>query len=270
MAQLCDATPVFVSCQQNHGFLPRVEDLEQAITPATRWLLLNSPNNPTGAVLSRADLAAIGEMMVRHPDVWILCDDMYGQLVYGQEPGVTLAAVEPRLAERIMIVNGVSKTYAMTGWRIGFGAGPATLIRAMVAMQGHATAGVSSVGQAAAVAALEGPQDAIAAHRVEYRARRDLVVSALNAIPGFACHQPDGAFYVFPSIAGCIGRTSPAGTRIDSDADFASALLEEAHVAVVQGSAFGMSPYLRISYATDRETLRRACDRIAAFVAGLQ
>ncbi len=269
MAQVCDATPVFVACPQNNAFKPRPEDIEAAITPATRWLMLNTPNNPTGATLSREELAAIADVMRRHPHVWIMADDMYARLVYDGGPHATLAAVAPDLADRVLTISGVSKTYAMTGWRVGFGAGPAALIRAMANMQGQATAGVSTVGQAAAVAALDGPQDGVAACVAEYRRRRDLVVDALDAIPGITCHRPEGAFYVFPSIAGCLGRTSAGGRRIDSDEDFATALLEEAHVAVVQGSAFGMSPYIRISYATDETTLTRACARIADFVARL-
>ncbi len=270
MAQVCDATAVFVTCPQNNGFKPRPEDLEAAITPATRWLMLNTPNNPTGATLSRDELAAIAGVMRRHPHVWIMADDMYARLVYDGGPRATLAAVAPDLADRILTVSGVSKTYAMTGWRIGFGAGPAALIRAMSNMQGQATAGVSTVGQAAAVAALDGPQNDVEAHVALYKRRRDLVVDALDAVPGMTCHRPEGAFYVFPSVAGCLGRTSAGGRRIDSDEDFATALLEEAHVAVVHGAAFGMSPYVRISYATDEATLARACTRIAEFVSRLR
>ena len=270
MAQVCDATPVFVTCPQNNGFRLRPEDLEAAITPATRWLVLNTPNNPTGAALTRDDLAALGAVLLRHPHVWIMADDMYAQLLYEGGPHATLAAVVPALADRVLTVSGVSKTYAMTGWRIGFGAGPVPLIRAMANMQGQATAGVSSVGQAAAAAALDGPQHDVMVQVASYRRRRDLVVDALDAIPGLACHRPEGAFYVFPSIAGCIGRTSAGGARIHSDSDFASALLEEAHVALVQGAAFGMSPYVRISYATDEATLLRACARIGEFVSRLR
>jgi aspartate aminotransferase len=270
MARACDGTPVFVNCPQNNGFRPRVEDIEAAITPAARWLLLNFPNNPSGATLDAEALRELAGMLLRHPHVWILVDDMYGRLVYDGSGPLTLASVEPRLQDRILTVYGVSKTYAMTGWRIGFGAGPAPLIRAMANMQGQISAGVSTVGQAAAVAALDGPQDGIISQIEEYRRRRDLVVDALDAIPGFTCHRPEGAFYVFPSIAGCLGRTSASGRRIESDADFAAALLEEAHVAVVHGAAFGMSPYLRISYATDEATLTRACARIAEFVSRLR
>jgi aspartate aminotransferase len=214
-------------------------------------------------------LRALADVLLRHPHVWIMCDMMYEHLVYGDFQAPALAEVEPRLADRTLTISGVSKTYAMTGWRIGFSGGPRELIRAMTAVQGHATAGISTVGQAAAAAALDGPQDAIAQHRATYRRRRDLVVEGLNAAPGLSCHRPEGAFYVYPNIAGCLGRTSPGGRRIMTDADFALALLEEKHVAVVQGAAFGMSPYVRISYATSDALLAEACNRIRAFCAGL-
>ena len=270
MTHVVGGTPAFVSCPQNNGFKLRPEDLDAAITPRTRWLILNAPNNPTGAAYSPDDLAALGAVMLKHPHIWIMSDDMYEHLVYDGFTYRTLAAVEPHLRDRVLTVSGVSKTYAMTGWRIGFGAGPKDLIRAMVNMQGQATAGVSSVGQAAAAAALDGPQDNVAEMRAIYRRRRDLVVGLLNAIPGIACHRPEGAFYVYPNIAGCLGRISAGGRRIDSDEDFAVALLEEQHVATVFGAAFGMSPYLRLSYATDDDSLRAGCARIAAFVAGLR
>ncbi|MDE2576873.1 MAG: pyridoxal phosphate-dependent aminotransferase [Rhodospirillales bacterium] len=269
MSRLVGGEPVFVACPQNNGFKPRPEDIEAAITPRTKWLMLNSPNNPTGAALSRDELAALAAVMRRHPHVWIMCDDMYEHLVYGDFAYDTLAAVAPDLRERILTVTGVSKTYAMTGWRIGFCAGPKPLIRAMVNMQGQATAGVSSIGQAAAAAALDGPQELVAAQAAQYRARRDFVVDALSAMPGVSCHRPEGAFYVYPNIAGCLGRTTKAGTRIETDEDFALALLDEAHVALVHGAAFGMSPYLRISYATDMASLEKAMARMAGFTAAL-
>jgi aspartate aminotransferase len=270
MTHMVGGTPTFVSCPQNNGFRLRPEDLDAAITPRTRWLFLNFPNNPSGAATSRDDLAALGQVLLRHPDVWILADDMYEHLVYDGTEHATLAAVAPQLADRVLTVSGVSKTYAMTGWRIGFGCGPKDLVRAMVNTQGHATAGVSTVGQAAAAAALDGPQDVVAQCRDIYRRRRDLVVDMLNAVPGISCHRPEGAFYVFPNIAGLLGHTSAGGRRIDTDEDFAVALLEEAHVATVFGAAFGMSPYLRISYATDDAALAEGCRRIAGFVAGLR
>ncbi len=270
MTHVVGGTPTYVSCPQNNGFRLRPEDLDAAITPRARWLFLNFPNNPSGAACSRAELAALGEVMLKHPHVWILSDDMYEHMVYGGFEFATLAAVEPRLRDRILTVSGVSKTYAMTGWRIGFGVGPKDLIRAMANTQGQATAGVSTVGQAAAVAALDGPQELVAERAEIYRRRRDLVVDMLNAIPGIACHRPEGAFYVFPNVAGCLGRTSAGGKRIDTDENFAVALLEEQHVATVFGAAFGMSPYLRISYATDEASLEDGCRRIARFVAGLR
>lgn len=270
MTKVVGGTPVFVTCAQNNGFRPLPEDIDAAITGATRWLFLNSPNNPTGAVLHRGDLEAIAAVMRRHPHVWILCDDMYARLRFDDAPSLTLAAVAPDLADRVLTISGVSKTYAMTGWRIGFGGGPHALIAAMANMQGQATAGVSSVGQAAAVAALDGPQECVAEMVAAYRRRRDAVIAALDAVPGLSCARPEGAFYVFPSIAGLLGRVTPGGQRIDSDADFASALLGEAHVAVVAGAAFGMSPHVRISTAADDVTLARACGRIAEFAGALR
>ncbi len=268
MAEIAGAKPVYVTCPQNNGFKLRPEDLDAAITDRTKWLILNLPNNPTGAACTRAELEAIADVMRRHPHVWVMSDDMYEHLVYDGFEFTTLAEVAPDLRDRILTVCGVSKSYAMTGWRIGFAAGPADLIRAMVSMQGHATAGVSSVGQAAAAAALDGPQDVVSEMAAIYKRRRDMVVDALNAIPGIACHRPEGAFYVFPNIAGCIGKVTAAGTRIGTDGDFAEALLAEQHVALVAGASFGMSPYLRISYATDDDSLARAMTRIADFVQG--
>ncbi len=269
MVALAGGVPVPVSCPQNNGFRLRPEDLDAAITPRTKWLLLNFPNNPTGAACPAEALAALGEVMQRHPHVWVMSDDMYEHLVYDGFRHATLAAVQPALRDRTLTVSGVSKTYAMTGWRVGFAAGPRPLIRAMSAMQGHATAGVSGITQAAAAAALDGPQDSVAAQAAAYRCRRDLVVGMLNEARGMACHRPEGAFYVYPSIAGCLGRTTPGGVRLDTDEQFALALLEERHVATVHGAAFGMSPYVRISYATDEATLAEACARIQAFCASL-
>jgi aspartate aminotransferase len=270
VAKLAGGEPVFVNCPQNNGFKLRPEDLDAAISERTKWLVLNLPNNPTGAACSGDELRAIADVMLKHPQVWIMSDDMYEDLVYDDFAYNTLAAVEPKLRERTLTISGVSKTYAMTGWRIGFCAGPKNLIKAMVNMQGHATSGVSTVGQAAAAAALDGPQDLVGERAAIYRRRRDLVVEALNKIPGISCHKPEGAFYVYPNIAGCIGRTTAGGKRIETDEDFTLALLDEGHVAVVHGAAFGMSPYIRISYATDDASLAEACTRIANFVAGLR
>jgi aspartate aminotransferase len=269
MAKVAGGRPVPVSCPQNNGFKLRPEDLDAAITPRTKWVMLNFPNNPTGAACSRAEMEALAEVLLRHPHVWVMTDDMYEHLVYDGFEFCTIAEVEPRLRDRTLTVNGASKTYAMTGWRVGFCGGPRALIKGMVNMQGQATSGVSTVGQAAAAAALDGPQDLARERAEEYRKRRDLVVEMLNAAPGIACHKPEGAFYVFPNIAGCLGKTSAGGRRIETDTDFALALLEEKHVAAVQGAAYGMSPYLRISYATDTASLREACARIQEFCKGL-
>jgi aspartate aminotransferase len=261
--------PVFVACPQEQGFLLQPEALEAAITPRSRLLLLNYPNNPSGAACGAGALAGIADVLRRHPDIWVLSDDIYEHLLFDGFGYATLAAVAPDLADRVVTMTGVSKTYAMTGWRVGFCAGPRALIKAMTVVQATTTSGVSSISQAAAVAALEGPQDYLADRAAAYQARRDMVLGALRGVPGIACHRPEGAFYVYPSIAGCIGKTTRAGTRITDDTAFATALLEEAHVAVVQGAAFAMSPHIRISTAAAPELLRRACARIAEFCAGL-
>jgi aspartate aminotransferase len=270
MAKVAGGVPVPVSCPQNNGFRLRPEDLDAAITARTKWVILNFPNNPTGAACSRADMAALGEVLLRHPHVWVMTDDMYEHLIYDGFGFCTIAEIVPALRDRVLTVNGASKTYAMTGWRIGYGGGPAPLIRAMFNMQGQVTAGVSTVGQAAAAAALDGPQDSVRSNAAEYQQRRDLVVELLNAAPGIACHRPEGAFYVFPNLAGCLGRTSAGGRRIETDTDFVTALLEEQRVAAVQGTAYGMSPYMRVSYATDTASLTEACGRIQEFCRALR
>jgi aspartate aminotransferase len=268
--EVLGGTPVFVACPQENGFKPRPADIEAAITPRTKWLLLNLPNNPSGAACTRAELEGIAAVMRRHPDVWIMDDAMYEHLLYDRIDFCAFASAAPDLRDRILTIAGVSKTYAMTGWRIGFTGGPAHLIRGMVNVQGHATAGVSTIGQAAAVAALDGPQDAVPGQVASYKRRRDLVVDLLNESVGISCHRPEGAFYVFPSVAGCLGRTTAGGRALATDEDFALALLEEERVAVVQGSAFGMSPHVRVSYATDEESLAEACSRIGRFCARLR
>lgn len=270
MAKVAGGKPVLVNCPQNNGFKLRAEDLEAAITPNTKWVMLNFPNNPTGAACSREEMQAIAEVLLRHPHVWVMTDDMYEHLVYDGFEFCTIAEVEPRLKDRTLTVNGASKTYAMTGWRIGFAGGPKALIKGMINIQGQATSGVSTIGQAAAAAALDGPQDLVKERAAIYRERRDLVVDMLNQAPGLACHKPEGAFYVFPNVAGCLGKTSAGGRRIETDGDFALALLEEKYVATVQGSAYGMSPYIRISYATDTASLREACARIQEFCRDLR
>jgi aspartate aminotransferase len=269
MAKFAGATPVFVNCPQNNGFGLQAAALETAITPRTKWVLFNFPNNPSGAACSRDDMQAIANVLLRYPNVLIMTDDMYEHLIYDRFKFCTIAEVEPRLKDRTLTVNGASKTYAMTGWRIGFCGGPAALIKAMDNVQGQSTNGVSTVGQAATIAALDGPQDFLRDRAAVYRERRDLVVDLLNQVPGVSCHKPQGAFYVFPNIAGCLGKTSDGGRRIDTDTDFVAALLEEKHVATVQGSAYGMSPYVRVSYATDTVSLREGCARIKAFCRGL-
>ncbi len=270
MTNVLGGVTVVVNCPQNNGFRLRPEDLEAAITARTKWLVLNFPNNPTGAAASAEDMQALGAVLARHPHVWVMADDMYEHLVYDGRERVTFAAAVPALRERTLTVSGVSKTYAMTGWRIGFAAGPRPLVRAMAVMQGHVSAGISTVGQAAAAAALDGPQENVGAMVAAYARRRDLVLQALAHAPGLVCHRPEGAFYLYPSVAGLLGKTSAGGRTLRTDEDVSMALLEEAHVAVVHGAAFGMSPYLRISYATGDDDLREACARIVAFCEALR
>ncbi len=266
---LAEGTPVIVPCGQNNGFKLRAEDLENAITPRTKWFILNSPCNPTGAAYSAAELRPICDVLLRHPDVWVFTDDIYDKLTYDGFKPATIVEVEPRLRHRTVTMNGCSKAYAMTGWRIGFAGAPVALIRAMDKLQSQSTSNTSSIGQAAAVEALNGPQDIIGLMTATYNERRDLVVDALNAIPGLSCHRPEGAFYVFPGLHGCIGKTSAGGARISNDEDFVVALLEEQGVAAVHGSAFMYPGHFRISYATDTESLREACARIAVFCRSL-
>ena len=266
---LADGKPVLVPSGQNHGFKLRAEALEAAITPRTKWLFLNNPCNPTGAAYSAAELRPICDVLLRHPHVWVFTDDIYEKLAYdGFEPA-TAVAVEPLLKDRTITMNGCSKAYAMTGWRIGYAGGPASVIKAMDKLQSQSTTNASSVSQAAAVEALNGPQDSIEVMRKVYRERRDLVVDLLNAAPGITCHKPEGAFYVFPSVHGCIGKTSRTGLKITDDESFVTALLEEEGVAAVHGTAFCFPGHFRISYATDTESLREACKRIQRFCQGL-
>jgi aspartate aminotransferase len=262
MVLLCDGEPVPVPCPQNNGFKMRPEDLDAAITPKTKWLILNSPSNPSGAAYTEADLKALAEVLLRHRHVWVMTDDMYEHLVYDDFQFRTIAQVEPRLYERTLTVNGVSKAYCMTGWRIGYGAGPKMLIKAMGAIQSNSTANPCSISQAAAIEALTGPQDFIAPNARVFKERRDLVVDLLNRVPGLHCPTPEGAFYVYPSCAGVLGKKTPKGAVIDSDEDFVRYLLEAEGVAVVHGEAFGLAPHFRISYATSTEVLQDACERI--------
>ncbi len=268
MVLLAGGVPVIVECGIGDGFRLTPQALADAITPKTKWLILNSPSNPSGAGYDRAQMQALTEVLLDHPQVWVLSDDIYEHLVFDGFEFVTPAQVEPRLKDRVLTMNGVSKAYAMTGWRIGYGAGPEVLIRAMAKLQSQSTSNPSSISQYAAEAALEGPQDYIADSRAVFQRRRDLVVAGLNACPGIDCPVPQGAFYVYPSIAGLIGRTSAGGARIDSDEAFANALLDEEGVAVVFGAAFGLSPHFRISYATSDEQLHDAMARIRRFCEG--
>lgn len=270
MVLLAGGTPVIATATIETNFKLTPEALEAAITPKTKWFIFNSPSNPTGAGYTRAELKALTDVLLRHPHVWIMSDDMYEHLVFDGFEFCTPAEVEPALYERTLTCNGVSKAYAMTGWRIGYAAGPEHLIGAMRKIQSQSTSNPSSVSQWAAVEALNGRQDFLADNVALFLRRRNLVVEMLNAAEGITCPTPDGAFYVYPSIAGCIGKTSPAGKKIETDEDFATALLEEEGVAVVFGGAFGLSPNFRVSYATSDDNLREACNRIQRFCAGLK
>ncbi len=269
MVLLAGGTPVVVETSIDTGFKLTAAALEAAITPRTKWFLFNSPSNPTGAGYSRGELRALTDVLMRHPHVWVMTDDMYEHLAYDDFEFCTPAQVEPGLYDRTLTCNGVSKAYAMTGWRIGYAAGPETLIAAMRKVQTQSTTNPCSISQWAAVEALDGPQDFLAPRAAAFKARRDLVVRMLNDAEGVTCPVAEGAFYVYPSIAGCMGKTSAAGTLIDSDETFATALLEETGVAVVHGAAFGLSPHFRVSYATSEAVLTEACSRIQSFCARL-
>jgi aspartate aminotransferase len=270
MVGLCGGTSVFVETTMEHDFKLQPEPLDRAITPKTKWLILNSPSNPSGAAYSRDEMKAITDVLLRHPHVWVLTDDMYEHLTYGAFAFVTPVQVEPNLYERTLTMNGVSKAYAMTGWRIGYAGAPEHLVKAMDFVQGQQTSGACSIAQWAAVEALDGPQDHLAVFRKAFEERRDLVVSMLNQARYIQCPTPEGAFYVYPSCAGALGRTAPSGKTIETDADFVSELLETEGVAAVQGSAFGLGPNLRISYATSTALLEDACQRIQRFCAELR
>jgi aspartate aminotransferase len=270
MVLLAGGTPVPVVCRMEDGFKLKPEALEKAITPNTKWLLLNSPSNPTGAAYTRAELKALTDVLLRHPHVYVMTDDMYEHLVYDDFEFFTPAQVEPKLYERTLTINGTSKAYCMTGWRIGYGGGPEPLIKAMAMLQSQSTSNPAAVSQWAAVEALNGPQDFIAKHNTIFKERRDLVVSMLNQANGIKCPTPEGAFYVYPSCAGTVGKTAPSGKRLDNDEDFVTELLEAEGVAVVQGSAFGLGPAFRISYATKTEDLEEACRRIQRFCGNLK
>jgi len=270
IVSLAEGTPVIVPCGQNQGFKMSAEQLEAAITPRTKWLILNNPCNPTGAAYSAEELKKLTDVLMRHPDVWVFSDDIYEKLAYDGFKPATVVEVEPRLKSRTVTMNGCSKAYAMTGWRIGFAGAPVQLIKAMDKLQSQSTSNTSSISQAAAVEALTGPQESIEAMRKVYERRRNMVVEMLNAATGVRCHKPEGAFYVFPAIHGCLGKTSAGGKRIESDEDFCIALLEEEGVAAVHGAAFMFPGHFRISYATDDDSLREACTRIQRFCKGLK
>jgi aspartate aminotransferase len=270
MVLLAEGTPVSVACPAENGFKLQPADLEAAITPKTKWLILNSPSNPTGAAYTADELKALGAVLLRHAHVYIMTDDMYEHLVYDDFKFTTIAQVVPELYDRTLTVNGVSKSYSMTGWRIGYAAGPKALIKAMGVIQSQSTSNPTSISQAAAVEALNGPQDFIKERAGVFQKRRDLVVSMLNQTSGLYCPNPEGAFYVYPSCAGTIGKTAPTGKVIETDEDFASELLEAEGVAVVHGAAFGLSPFFRISYATSTDVLEDACTRIQRFCGSLK
>ena len=270
MVLLSGGTPVFVEGPMQTGYKITAEQLEAAITPRTKWFIFNSPSNPSGAGYSAGELKALTDVLMRHPQVWVMSDDMYEHLAFGDFKFATPAQVEPGLYDRTLTCNGVSKAYAMTGWRIGYAAGPEVLIKAIAKVQSQSTSNPCSVSQWAAVEALNGPQDYIATSRAAFERRRNLVVAALNTCPGIQCPTPEGAFYVYPSVAGCIGKTSADGVKIVDDETFAAALLEETGVAVVFGAAFGLSPNFRISYATSDAALTEACARIKRFCQGLR
>ena len=267
---LAGGTPVPVEATLETDFKLQPEQLEAAITDKTKWIIFNSPSNPTGAAYSREELKALTDVLVKHPHVWVLTDDMYEHLVYDDFEFVTPVQVEPYLKDRTLTMNGVSKAYAMTGWRIGYAAGPVELIAAMRKIQSQSTSNPTSISQWASVEALNGPQDFIAERAEVFKGRRDMVVGLLNECEGLTCPTPEGAFYVFPSCEGTIGKTAPSGKVIENDEDFVTELLESEGVAVVQGSAFGLNPYFRISYATSTEALQEACARIKRFCAALK
>jgi aspartate aminotransferase len=267
---LAGGTPVFVACPPEKQFKLQPEDLEKAITPHTRWVILNAPNNPSGAVYSRDELRRLAEVLLRHPQVWVMTDDMYEHILFDGREYATIAQVAPELKARTLTMNGVSKAYAMTGWRLGYGGAPAELIKAMTKLQSQSTSSPSSISQAAAVEALNGPQDFIAERSQIFQSRRDRVMNALNEIEGVRCHSPEGAFYAFPSCAGLMGKRTPSGQILRTDEDFVMYLLEEVNLAVLHGAAYGVSPFFRLSFASSipmldegLARLKQACEKLA-------
>ncbi len=270
MITIAGGTTVEVACSESQGFRLDPQALEAAITPRTRWLMLNSPSNPAGSAYAKADLRALADVLLRHPHVWVMSDDIYEHLIYDGFEFCTIAQVEPRLKTRTLTINGLSKAYAMTGWRLGYAGGPKALIAAMAVVQSQSTSNPCSVTQAAAIEALNGPQEILVERRASFQARRDLVVDALNAMDGIRCRRPEGAFYTYANCAGVLGRTTPEGSRLETDSDFCRYLLNSANVAVVPGSCFGLAPYFRISYATSAKQLEVAMQRIATAVQQLR
>ncbi len=270
ITQLAGGTAVFANTRIEDGYRLRPEALEKAITPKTKWFMFNAPSNPTGAAYSRDEIKALTDVLVRHPHVWVMTDDMYEHLLYDGHTFYTIAQVEPALYERTLTVNGLSKAYCMTGWRIGYAGGPEALIKNMCKLQSQSTSNPNSIAQWAGVEALNGPQDFIPVNNEKFRERRDLVVSMLNQAKGIKCPKPEGAFYVYPTCAGAIGLTSKSGRKIKNDEDFVTALLEEEGVACVHGAAFAMSPFFRVSYALDNTSLEEACHRIQRFCGNLR
>ena len=269
IALLFEGKPVFVNCPAENGFRMTAEDLEAAITPKTKWLIFNSPSNPSGAAYTKKDLKALTDVLMKHEHVWVLTEDIYEHIVYDDFEFSTPAQVEPGLMDRTLTLNGMSKAYCMTGWRVGYAGGPQELIKAMTKVQSQSTTHTSSVSQAASVAGLNGPQDFIQGNNKIFKERRDLVVSMLNQAPGLSCPTPEGAFYVYPSCAGAIGKKTPSGLTIETDGDFVTYILETEGVAAVQGEAFGLSPHFRVSYATSTALLEDACQRIQRTAAQL-
>ena len=269
MVRLAGGTPVFVTGYEENGFKITPDDLEKAITPKTKWFVLNSPSNPSGAAYSREELRALADVLARHENVWIVSDEIYEHIVYDGFKSYSIAAVAPELKNRTLTVNGLSKSFSMTGWRVGYAAGPVEVIKAMNKVQSQSTSHAVSFCQSAGVVALNSPMDFLAERNATFKARRDMVAAKLNAVKGMSCRTPEGAFYLYPSVAGCIGNKTPDGKVIENDTDFASALLEAEGVAVVPGVAFGLSPYFRLSYATSTEALEKACERIKRFCESL-
>ncbi len=269
MVRLAGGTPVFVTGYEENGFKITPDDLEKAVTPKTKWFVLNSPSNPSGAAYSREELRALADVLARHENVWIVSDEIYEHIVYDGFKSYSIAAVAPELKNRTLTVNGLSKSFSMTGWRVGYAAGPVEVIKAMNKVQSQSTSHAVSFCQSAGVVALNSPMDFLAERNATFKARRDMVAAKLNAVKGMSCRTPEGAFYLYPSVAGCIGKKTPDGKVIENDTDFASALLEAEGVAVVPGVAFGLSPYFRLSYATSTEALEKACERIKRFCESL-